>query len=173
MFKNPKNSDIFGYKAKILTNCGHNWIITPYWIAPVSNRAVSCLTRRFDFFLSVLFFWTPCKIKKIVDLITNLINIVQVLILNISKTCFKSRRYCAICNGLINQDRLYNLIQYSSTKYICTFLCRIFYSKLIFSMQLSQIALWTVLLSDLKYPVIYWSLQIQSINIGKNLVPGI
>ena len=173
MFKNPKNSGIFGWKTKILTNFGHNWVDTSGGIAFVSNRPVSCQTRRFDFFLFVLSFWTPCNRNKIVDRITHLISIVQVLILKICKTCFKSRRYCAICNGLINQDRLYNLIQYSSTKYICTFLCRIFYSKLIFSMQLSQIALWTVLLSDLKYPVIYWSLQIQSINIGKNLVPGI
>ena len=129
MFKNPKNSDMLGWRTQILTNFGHNWVGTPYWIAPVSNRPVSCLTRRFETFLSRCFFRTLCNIKKIFNEITHFINAAKVLILQICKTCFKSRRYCAICNGLINKDNYFNFIHYSNNKHICTFLYRIFYSK--------------------------------------------
>ena len=129
MFKNHKNNDIFGCKTKILTNFGPNWVDTPDGIALVLNRAVSCLTRRFEIFLSRSFFRTPCNMRKILNKITPFINAAKVLILQICKTCFKSRRYCAICNGLINKDNYFNFIHYSNNKHICTFLCRIFYSK--------------------------------------------
>ena len=65
MFKNPKNNDIFGCKTKILTNFGPNWVDNPDGIAPVSNRAVSCLTRRFEKILSANFFRTPCTMQMI------------------------------------------------------------------------------------------------------------
>ena len=61
MFKNSKNNDIFGCKTKILTNFGHIWVDTSDGKAPVSNSAVSCLTRRFDFFLFALYFEHPVK----------------------------------------------------------------------------------------------------------------